>query len=67
MASLGLDPKNPMAALAALDPKNPNSLATLYGLDPKKLDTITAAMLGLGSKEPYEDGSNDVSCFINGP
>ena len=29
MASLGLDPKNPMAALAALDLKNPNSLATL--------------------------------------
>merc|ERR1719483_1588024 len=48
MAGLGLDLKNPMSSLAALDPKNPNSLATLYGLDPKKLDPMTAAMLGLG-------------------
>ena len=55
MASLGLDPKNPMSALAALDPKNPNSLAALYGLDPKKLDPMTAAMLGLGDpKNPMK-------------
>merc|ERR1719319_386525 len=55
MASLGLDSKNPMAALAALDPKNPSSLATLYGLDPKKLDPMTAAMLGLGDpKNPMK-------------
>merc|ERR1719509_503007 len=55
MASLGLDPKNPMSALAALDPKNPSSLATLYGLDPKKLDPMTAAMLGLGDpKNPMK-------------
>merc|ERR1719336_100914 len=55
MASLGLDPKNPMAALAALDPKNPNSLAALYGLDPKKMDPMTAAMLGLGDpKNPMK-------------
>merc|ERR1719350_1910584 len=55
MASLGLDPKNPMAALAALDPKNPSSLAALYGLDPKKMDPMTAAMLGLGDpKNPMK-------------
>merc|ERR1719195_929233 len=55
MASLGIDPKNPMAALAALDPKNPSSLAALYGLDPKKMDPMTAAMLGLGDpKNPMK-------------
>merc|ERR1719334_512386 len=55
MASLGLDPKNPMSALAALDPKNPYSLATLYGLDPKKLDPMTAALLGMGDpKNPMK-------------
>jgi len=55
MAGLGVDPKNPMSALAALDPKNPYSLATLYGLDPKKLDPMTAAMLGLGDpKNPMK-------------
>ncbi len=51
----GLDPKNPMSALANLDPKNPMSLATLYGLDPKKLDPVTAAMLGFGDpKNPLK-------------
>merc|ERR550532_1322139 len=55
MASLGIDPKNPMAALAALDPKNPSSLAALYGLDPKRMDPMTAAMLGLGDpKNPMK-------------
>merc|ERR1712223_1520104 len=51
----GLDPKNPMSALASLDPKNPMSLAALYGLDPKKLDPVTAAMLGFGDpKNPLK-------------
>ena len=51
----GLDPKNPMGALASLDPKNPMSLAALYGLDPKKLDPVTAAMLGFGDpKNPMK-------------
>ena len=51
----GLDPKNPMSALASLDPKNPMSLAALYGLDPKKLDPVTAAVLGFGDpKNPLK-------------
>ena len=55
VASLCLDPKNPMFAPAALDPKNPSALATLYGLGPKKLDPMTAAMLGLGDpKNPMK-------------
>ena len=64
MASLGLDPKNPMSALAALDPKNPNSLAALYGLDPKKLDPMTAAMLGLGDpKNPMKMDPMMMACL----
>ena len=44
-----------MGALASLDPKNPMSLAALYGLDPKKLDPVTAAMLGFGDpKNPMK-------------
>uniref|UniRef100_A0A0K2SX23 Chromodomain-helicase-DNA-binding protein 7 n=1 Tax=Lepeophtheirus salmonis TaxID=72036 RepID=A0A0K2SX23_LEPSM len=55
MSGLGLDPKNPMSSLSALDPKNPLSLSALYGIDPKKLDPVTAAMLGFGDpKNPMK-------------
>eukprot|EP00095_Tigriopus_kingsejongensis_P007073 maker-scaffold912_size81766-snap-gene-0.16 protein:Tk07073 transcript:maker-scaffold912_size81766-snap-gene-0.16-mRNA-1 annotation:"hypothetical protein DAPPUDRAFT_319863" len=57
MAGLGLDPKNPLSSLASLDPKNPMSLAALYGLDPKKLDPMTATLLGLG--DPKNPGKLD--------
>jgi hypothetical protein len=57
MAGLGLDPKNPLSSLTSLDPKNPMSLAALYGLDPKKLDPVTAAMLGMG--DPKNPGKLD--------
>merc|ERR1719419_1286612 len=55
LGAAGVDPKNPLASLANLDPKNPMSLAALYGLDPKKLDPMTAALLGMGDlKNPMK-------------